>query len=286
MPRPSSGSWSAEPSPSPLATLTRPQLLSSWPSTKPVTAFPRYIHSGRASTGQDPGNTGWTDRSDAHTGGAESLRREASMRSVGAVPATWGRCNASFPCKPGLKEESKEAARQTVERVMPGGGPALVGALSVRECAEGLKTVHSWSSAEKGGCGRRPRSCRPQRSRARALQRSPQDSRRESAFPFPDLLPPSPEPRAGLPGELGSRIAALDPKISFHGRRVGPNHSERPLLSSQKPPVQPFQLQLPPGLAWQMVEEAAGREREPPVPKAILPQGDPHPGCGHPGLYL
>lgn len=123
------------------------------------------------------------------------------MRSVGAVPATLanegedrGRCNSSFPCKPGLKEESKDAARQTVERVMPGGGPAPLGALSVRECAEGLKTVHSWSSAEKGGCGRRPRSCHPQRSRARALRRSPLDSRRESAFPFPDLLPPPRNP--------------------------------------------------------------------------------------------
>ena len=66
----------------------------------------------------------------------------------------------------------------------------------------------------------------------------------------------------------------------------GADHSETALLSSQKPPVQPLQLQLPPGLAGQVAEEEADRKREPPVPKAFLPQGDTHPGCGHPGLHL
>lgn len=120
----------------------------------------------------------------------------------------------------------------------------------------------------------------------RPSQRLHLDLGRESALPFPDLLPPSLEPGAGLPGELGPRLAYLDPKAGSHSTGEGANHSERTLLSSQKPPVQPLQLQLPPGLAWQVAEEEADRKREPPVPKAFLPQGDPHPGCGHPGLHL
>lgn len=124
----------------------------------------------------------------------------------------------------------------------------------------------------------------------RPLQRLPPRFRRE-CLPFPRpstsfVLSPSPEPEADLPGEPGPRLADLDPRTGSHGTRVEANHSERALLSSQKPPVQPLQLQLPPGLARQVVEEEANRKWEPPVPEALLPQGDSHPGRGHPGLHL
>lgn len=91
-------------------------------------------------------------------------------------------------------------------------------------------------------------------------------------------------PGADLPGELGPEDAAE--RGLGAAPTAGANRSDRARLSSQKPPVQPLQLQLPPGLARQVAEEEAGRQREPPVPEAILPQGDSHPGRGHPGLYL
>lgn len=106
----------------------------------------------------------------------------------------------------------------------------------------------------------------------------------------PSFLPLA--PGADLPGELGPKVAeqgpgaALGQTFYVHQSQQGRNRSERARLSSQKPPVQPLQLQLPPGLARQVVEEAADRQREPPVPEAILPQGDSHPGRGHPGLHL
>lgn len=124
------------------------------------------------------------------------------------------------------------------------------------------------------------------------LQRLRLAFRGESASRFPDPLLPASGPRADLPGELGPKVAeqgpgaALGQTFYVHQSQQGWNRSERARLSSQKPPVQPLQLQLPPGLARQVVEEAADRQREPPVPEAILPQGDSHPGRGHPGLHL
>lgn len=122
-----------------------------------------------------------------------------------------------------------------------------------------------------GGPGRRARS-----SPSRAVWKDTV-AKPVSSFPFQiSFLPP-------LPGEPGPRVEARDPGPTA---TVGGYRSERALLSPQKPPVQPLQLQLPPGLAWQVAEEEADRQWEPPVPETILPQGDPHPGRGHPGLYL
>ena len=127
-----------------------------------------------------------------------------------------------------------------------------------------------------------------QRSSIRSLQRPPLGCRRGSGFLFQTffLCPHSLALEADLSGEPGSRLADLDPRTNPPGTRRDAEHSEGALFSSQKPAIQPLQLQLPPGLAREVAEEETDSQREPPVPEALLPQRDSHPGRGHPGLHL
>lgn len=98
---------------------------------------------------RDPGDTGQTDRSDAHPGAAESKGGgKHSAVSTGSVGAgqdmrgrgrRWGQAGTPhcslgvWPSEPGLKEEEEAAARRAVERVVPGREPVCVEALSLRE---------------------------------------------------------------------------------------------------------------------------------------------------------
>lgn len=55
---------------------------------------------------------------------------------------------------------------------------------------------------------------------------------------------------------------------------------------SQKPLGQSLQLQLPSRMAWRLAQEEAHRDREPSLPKTLLPQRDSYPGCGNSGFYM
>lgn len=54
----------------------------------------------------------------------------------------------------------------------------------------------------------------------------------------------------------------------------------------QQSSVQPICVRLSPGLAGSLAEEDAGGQWEPSLSEASLPEGDPHPGRGHPRLHM
>ena len=54
----------------------------------------------------------------------------------------------------------------------------------------------------------------------------------------------------------------------------------------QQPSVQPICVRLSPGLAGSVAEEDASGQRKPSLSEARLPEGDPHPGRGHPRLHM
>lgn len=55
---------------------------------------------------------------------------------------------------------------------------------------------------------------------------------------------------------------------------------------SQQSSVQPICVRLSLGLAGSVAEEDAGGQRKPSLSEASLPEGDPHPGRGHPRLHM
>lgn len=54
----------------------------------------------------------------------------------------------------------------------------------------------------------------------------------------------------------------------------------------QQSSVQPVRVRLSLGLAGSVAEEDAGGQWKPSLSEASLPEGDPHPGRGHPRLHM
>lgn len=54
----------------------------------------------------------------------------------------------------------------------------------------------------------------------------------------------------------------------------------------QQSSVQPVRVRLSLGLAGSVAEEDTGGQRKPSLSEAGLPEGDPHPGRGHPRLHM
>ena len=94
---------------------------------------------------------------------------------------------------------------------------------------------------------------------------------------------------AGGPGVVGDRVASKwRAGAGFAGTSAsggGRFHGYTPPLF-QKPSGQPFQLQLPAGVAGRLAAQEEDRDGEPAVPEPRLLAADSPAGCGLPRLQV